>query len=241
MTYIVDVIGNPSSGANQLLICHLMDNTFFQSQGSSLLCGVCAINNSVGKEIVTVNDLDIVADKLFIKSIHEGEIDLTGPVVPTRSPLGDYFVEVLEVAAQQKDVEMIRIRDEFYHMKDRYFLSNLLEQSLHKEPGQQFTKLLIVKLHHYYMAMHIHKDYALLFDSLKAVPVKLTFGKASKYILDKTAAVFIVFHKGESSEVEDVSTKVIAVEKSSCAPIKFWKLHSEELQMVWIFFGVTII
>ena len=178
--------------ANQLLICHLTDNIFFQSQGSSLLCGVCVINNS--------EDLDIVADKLFIKSIHEGEIDLTGPFVPTRSPLGDYFVELLEVAAQQKHVEMIRIRDKFYLMKDRYFLFNLLEQSLHKEPGQQFAKLLIVKLRNHYTAMHIHRDYAILFDSLKAVPVKLTFGKASKYILDKTAAMF---HKGESSEVED--------------------------------------
>ena len=48
VTYIVDIIGNPSSGANQLLICHLMDNAFFQSQGSSLLCDVCAIYNSVG-------------------------------------------------------------------------------------------------------------------------------------------------------------------------------------------------
>lgn len=91
------------------------------------LCGVCAINNSVGREIVTVEDLDIVADKLFIASIHKGEIDLTGPFSPTRSPFGDYFFEVLEVDAQQKHVEMIRIRHDF--LKDRYFLSNMLQQS----------------------------------------------------------------------------------------------------------------
>lgn len=114
VTYIVDVIGNPSSGANQLLICRLTDNAFFQSQGASLLCGVCAINNSVGREIVTVEDLDIVADKLFIESIHKGEINLTGPFLPTRSPFGDYFFEVLEVAAQQKHVETIRIRRDFF-------------------------------------------------------------------------------------------------------------------------------
>lgn len=91
--------------------------------------------------------------------------------------------------------------------------------------------------------MHIHKDHGILFDSIKAAPVKLTFDKASKYILDKTEAVFIVFHTGESSDVEDVYTKVVAVdnEKSKCTPIKFWKLNSEELQMVWILFGVTII
>ena len=47
--------------------------------------------------------------------------------------------------------------------------------------------------------MHINKDYAILFDSLKAAPVNLTYGKASKYILDKTAAVF---HKGESTELK---------------------------------------
>lgn len=38
VTYIVDVIGNPLSGANQLLICCLTDNAFFQSQGASLWC-----------------------------------------------------------------------------------------------------------------------------------------------------------------------------------------------------------
>ena len=123
-------------------------------------------------EIVTVKDLDIVADKLFIKSISEAEIDLSGPFLPTRSPSGDYFVEVLEVAAQQKHIEMIRIRDEFHHLEDRYFLSNLLEQSLHKDPGQQFAKLLMVKLHNHYTAVHIHKDYATLFDSVKVAPVK---------------------------------------------------------------------
>ena len=177
MTNIVDVIGNPSSGANQLLICHLTDNAFFQSQGASLLCGVCAINNSVGREIVTVEDLDIVADKLFIESIHKGEINLTGPFLPTRSPFRDYFFEVLEVAAQQKHVETIRIRRDFF--KDRNFLSNLLQQSLHKDPVQQFAKLLIVKLHNHYTAMHIHKDHGILFDSLKVATVKLTFDKAS--------------------------------------------------------------
>ena len=52
--------------------------------------------------------------------------------------------------------------------------------------------------------MHIHKNHDTLLDSLKAAPVKLTFGKPSKYVLDKTEAVFIVLHKGESSEVEDV-------------------------------------
>ena len=57
--------------------------------------------------------MDIVANTLFMKSIHEGDIDLTGPFVPTRSPLGDYFVEVLKVPAQQKHVEMIRIRTSF--------------------------------------------------------------------------------------------------------------------------------
>ena len=80
--------------ANKVLICLLTNNTFFQTQGASLLCGVSAI-----KTIWT-----FFADKLFIKSIHKGEINLTGPYLKSIERL---LFEVPEVAAQKKHIEMI--------------------------------------------------------------------------------------------------------------------------------------
>ena len=65
-------------------ITHLVgEDVIFQMQGSSNLCGVCALNNALGKEQVFPADMDKIADQLWSNAVLSMQ-SLAVPVPATR-------------------------------------------------------------------------------------------------------------------------------------------------------------
>ena len=56
----------------------------FQMQGSSNLCGLCALNNAISEVTLLPSDVDRIADQLWVGAALEDNMGITSPLIPTR-------------------------------------------------------------------------------------------------------------------------------------------------------------
>ena len=82
------LLAPPSSAHRQpklMSIEHIVHiPTFLQSQGSSNLCGLCALNNATTEVVFTAKQMDAVADRLWITAALDPAVGITAPLLPTR-------------------------------------------------------------------------------------------------------------------------------------------------------------
>ena len=73
--YVKDIIGTPSTGSSclqQQNLCPTNEEPYFQKQGSSALCGLCALNNLLGGKEFVSGDLDRISDNIWFQQINNG-------------------------------------------------------------------------------------------------------------------------------------------------------------------------
>ena len=145
LTYVRDVIGKPSKGSNLITTT---TNQFMQKQGSSALCGLCTLNNLLGKEEFQSKDLDEIADNMWFQQIHNGLL-LTDEMQFTRLKNGYYCIEVLQYALEKKG-----------------FTANFIPvtsvQNECLKATSLPTKLLLCNANEHYVAVYIYSDHAIM-------------------------------------------------------------------------------
>ena len=83
-----------------------------QTQGSTVWCGLCALNNAAGSQQFTVGYLDDIADKLWLDVFNEVGNSPLDYYEPMRSVDGNYNIEVLLRAAAHKGYEIKYLNNE---------------------------------------------------------------------------------------------------------------------------------
>ena len=176
--YMRDIIGTPSTGATFLHQQSTPEMPFFQSQGSSSLCGLCALNNLVGREeFITVN-LDSISDDIWFQQISDG-LSLIDELQCTRSRDGYYLIEVLLMAVSKKGMELKSI-------DPNSGFTSLCKLGSASTP----VKLLMGTNDGHFVAIHSFNDDAIIFDSLLAKPIKISAEQLVTYVKSRCALMF---------------------------------------------------
>lgn len=102
MKYATSIIGEFASQATQMHVNIISNSPFMQVQGSTGYCGLCAVNNAMqGKKLLTIKDLDQIADRLWLQHFdNEYGCTLTDEVQAMRSIDGYYSIDVLGEGAR---------------------------------------------------------------------------------------------------------------------------------------------
>ena len=77
-----------------------------QVQGTTAWCGLCALNNAAGSEVFDVKMLDTLADEAWLNIFDEIGSSMLDVYAPMRSIDGNYSIEVLLRAANNKGYKM---------------------------------------------------------------------------------------------------------------------------------------
>ena len=73
---------------------------FMQIQGYSNYCGVCALNNLMGKEVVSVERMNNIADDLWLRQVEQLQLSLTEILQCHRDITGFYLLHTIEEAVE---------------------------------------------------------------------------------------------------------------------------------------------
>ena len=93
--YMAQVVGVHADSIIQSQVHISHHKPWMQSQGQSNYCGLCAINNAYSNEKLTVDQLDNIADDLWLRQIEQFSLDLTDELQIQRDVNGFYSFEVL--------------------------------------------------------------------------------------------------------------------------------------------------
>ena len=106
-----------------------------QLQGSTTLCGMCALHNTINKFYLTPHDFNSVADCLWLEmALRE---NLSNDFQKQRSLSGDYSIDVIISVAQDQGYECIRFDNNF-----KLFFQNANPCHLDENPDELFKNLL---------------------------------------------------------------------------------------------------
>ena len=93
--YMAQVLGVHADSIIQSQVHISHHKPWMQSQGQSNYCGLCAINSAYSNEKLTVDQLDNIADELWLRQIEQFSLDLTDELQIQRDVNGVYSFEVL--------------------------------------------------------------------------------------------------------------------------------------------------
>ena len=178
LKYMRDIIGTPSTGTNFLQQQSTPETNFFQRQGCSALCGLCALNNLVGKFEFQSIDLDSIADEIWFQQINDGQ-SLVDEIQSTRSRDGYYCIEVLLLAANKKGMDLQSINPN----------SDLMSVSMAGSATSP-VKFLMGTSDEHFVAIHTYNDHTIVFDSLLAKPMMITTEQFITYVQSRCTLIF---------------------------------------------------
>ena len=176
--YMRDIIGTPCTGTSFLHQQSTPEMPYFQSQGSSSLCGLCALNNLVGREEFVSIDLDNIADEIWFQQISDGQ-SLIDELQCTRSRDGYYCIEVLLVAVNKKGMELKSINP-------NSGFTSLCKLGSATVP----VKMLMGTNDGHYVAIHSFNDRAIIFDSLLAKPIMISAEQLVTYVQSRCTLIY---------------------------------------------------
>ena len=93
--YMAQVLGVHADSTIQSQVHISHHKPWMQSQGQSNYCRLCAINNAYSDEKLTVEQLENIADELWLCQIEQFSLDLTDELQIQRDVNGFYSFEVL--------------------------------------------------------------------------------------------------------------------------------------------------
>ena len=162
------------------------EGIFFQAQVANAGCGLCTLNNIFQKELFTYEQLNEIADKLWIQQILVLNMSPLQPLTPMRSNSGDYNITVLEAACLGEGKELKALNIKTLRNVKSLSSESILEFCTFKKafpvsfvPAQESGTDDI-----HYTALHVTENSNYLLDSLKKRPLPLS-SKELLVILNK--------------------------------------------------------
>jgi hypothetical protein len=150
---------------------------FMQLQGASNYCGLCAVNNLLGKEIVSVQRMNNIADDLWLRQIEQCGQFLTENLQCHRDINGFYSFQTMEEILECFGYSL-------YLLSANEVLRALLSckqssvksvlQELAKQYGIPMKLLFVDTDSEHYTAVNVDSNAIWLFDSKQRTPTTLT-------------------------------------------------------------------
>lgn len=169
---------------------------FMQLQGASNYCGVCAINNLLGREAVSIKYVNNVADDLWLRQIEQCEIPLTENIQCHRDVDGFFSFHTIEAVLESYNytLSLISANNVLMATVQRQNYSSLI-QELASHYGTP-TKLLILDTEsEHYTAVIIEKSTVWCLDSKKRTPITVRERKFVKSLKEKTTYIYCLQHR----------------------------------------------
>ena len=175
---------------------------WMQSQGQSNYCGLCAINNAYSNEKLTVDQLDNIADDLWLRQIEQFSLYLTDELQIQRDVNGFYSFEVLREVVGCFGDQLLNLNE---------LVQEPLVPSDFSSPGKfvsaalgktSFPCTLIVywqeRLH--YTSIRIESTSNMWhLDSKQRKPRKLTMRMVQDIMIDKSCYTFVLVRPSADS------------------------------------------
>ena len=150
---------------------------FMQLQGASNYCGLCALNNLLGKEVVTIEQMNNIADDLWLRQLEQCEQSLTHTLQCHRDINGFYSFHTIEETLQCFGYSM-HLLSATTALRPMLGHKQPSTQSVLHELAMQFEmpiKLLIGERDiAHYTAVHVDNNTIWYFDSKNKTPTSLT-------------------------------------------------------------------
>lgn len=212
---------------SEVQVC-LSDYGYFQVQGFSNFCGLCALNNAVGDiaNFFSIEELNTIADRLWLSMIQNPSHGVLQQAEPMRDKEGFYSVEVLRTALGTRGFEMIQLNPQSIQDFTSEDAGQIVLETLTREYG--FATLIIrpASQHHWVTIRELDKT-LLYLDSAEEAPEKLEIKQMGAIVSENCrppGAVFFVTLKDLVNQ--DVSSKEISGKVGLCLLINVHKCIS---------------
>ena len=180
-------------------------------QGETNYCGYCCVSNALSEfsqELVTIEEMDTIADKLWLQMVNNPSLGLLTELEPMRDIEGFYSVEVLKFTLEAHKFQMNRINDSALIGLTPEESGRYVILSLKKTSG--IEPLIIRERHHqHWITISFQGATPLLKDSQKTKAIPITIGQFGDMILNNLVSPGGVFFL---SKDDDTAAKISAEE-----------------------------
>ena len=200
--YMAQVVGVHADSIIQSQVHISHHKPWKQSQGQSNYCGLCAINNAYSNEKLTVDQLDNIADDLWLRQIEQFSLDLADELQIQRDVNGFYSFEVLREVVECFGDQLLNLNE---------LVQEPLVPSDFSSPGKfvsaalgktSFPCTLIVywQEHLHYTSIRIESTSNMWhLDSKQRKPRKLTMRMVQDIMIDKSCYTFVLVRPSADS------------------------------------------
>ena len=157
---------------------------FMQIQGSTALCGLCALNNAYQVNVFDNVMLNQLADELWIKHYTELEMPMTEKYTPLRDENGYYSIEVLLKAIKNHgDIPTCLNNEVSMYFDKPSNCVNIMDiiNSCNRYPVSYLIR--VPRTDHYIAIVCKGLTEMYLLDSLKSLPIVIYHAQLAEYLL----------------------------------------------------------
>ena len=183
VTYIAMVISKVGHKGNASL-SNAKSEIFMQIQGSSALCGLCALNNAYQANVFDNAKLNELGDELWIMHYTQMHMPITEQYTLLRDANGWYSIEVLLSAVKQRGDIATYVRNEVLMFFDKQSMRVNIIDTINPCNSYPISYLVRVPRAAHYITIFCKdpKDIYLL-DSLKSLPIVIDHVQLAEYLL----------------------------------------------------------
>ena len=148
---------------------------FMQLQGMSNYCGLCALNNLLGKETISIKHMNNIADDLWLRQIEQCGQPLTENLQCHRDINGFYSFHTIEEVLDcfGYSLDLLSANDALRTLLGSKSYSGVLEE-LVKRYGKSIRLLFVDLECEHYTVVHVENNVIWHFDSKQRTPKTLT-------------------------------------------------------------------
>ena len=170
--YAVTVI-NREAASHQIKTAGTLP--FMQLQGASNYCGVCALNNLLGKDVISVRCMNEAADDLWLRQVDELGQPLTENLQCHRDINGFFSWHTMEAVLERFGhcLHLLSAHESLSAMLSCKQSSGVM-QELARQYGIPLKLLILDRESEHYTVVHIDSNAIWYFDSKKRTPTTLT-------------------------------------------------------------------
>ena len=150
---------------------------FMQLQGNSNYCGLCALNNLLGKDILSVQRMNNVADDLWLRQIEQCGQCLTDSLQCHRDISGFYSFHTIEESLEcfGHSLHLLSANEALRTMlRHKQSSVKSVLQELERQYGTPIKLLFVDRESEHYTAVHVGSNTIWHFDSKQRTPITLT-------------------------------------------------------------------
>ena len=215
LQYVVNVVGQHAPTTIQQELRVSPGHIFFQKQGETNYCGVCALNNACQTPMFSPIQMDSFADHLWMRHATELCIPVIEPYPAMRGHTGDYSVEVLLHAVQSQGDNLIWKSLEIHKIFQTTLGSSNVRQGIVETintSGKYPSSFIMRTSNYHYVTILCQSQRSVwLLDSMKSRPQLLVPTEFKSYLSkNHNIPYFAIFLLDRCPRMQEFSTQPIS-------------------------------